>query len=112
MLVYDNQGLIRRSTVLQIDPATSEVLWLYRGDGDDPFYSVGAGSCQRLPNGNTLITESMMGRAFEVTPEGETVWEFYNPHRAGEDQELVATLFEVVRFPNGRGWLRTIPEYP
>lgn len=107
MLVYDNQGLGEISTVLQFDPATSEVLWLYRGDSDNPFYSVGSGSCQRLPNGNTLITESMMGRAFEVTPQGEIVWEFYNPQRAGENQELIATLFEVVRVPPEmvEGWL-------
>jgi hypothetical protein len=39
------------------------------------------------------------GRAFEVTPEKEIVWEFYNTHRAGEHNELIATLFDVVRIP-------------
>ena len=34
---------------------------------------------QRLPNGNTLITESDRGYVFEVTPEQETVWRFANP---------------------------------
>ncbi|HSN89535.1 MAG TPA: hypothetical protein VL025_22425, partial [Thermoanaerobaculia bacterium] len=52
-----------------------------------------------LPNGNTLLTESENGRAIEVTPEGRIVWELYNPHRAGESNELVAVLFEVVRLP-------------
>jgi hypothetical protein len=37
------------------------------------------GGVQRLPNGNTLITESDPGYAFEVTPEGETVWKWANP---------------------------------
>ena len=97
MLVFDNQGMGEKSTVLQFDPATEEVLWFYRGDEEHPFYSVGSGSCQRLSNGNTLITESMMGRAFEVTHEGQIVWEFFNPHRAGVNNELIATLFEVVR---------------
>ena len=107
MLVFDNQGMGEKSTILQFDPATGEVLWFYRGNDEHPFYSVGSGSCQRLPNGNTLITESMMGRAFEVTPEGEIVWEFYNPHRAGDHLELIATLFEVVRIPAEyvEGWL-------
>ncbi len=107
MLIFDNQGLGEISTILQFDPSTSEVLWLYRGDEENPFYSVGSGSCQRLRNGNTLITESMMGRAFEVTPEGEIVWEFYNPHRAGENLELIATLFETVRVEPEmvEGWL-------
>jgi hypothetical protein len=31
-----------------------------------------------LANGNTLITESTRGRAFEITPEGEMVWEYLN----------------------------------
>ena len=107
MLIFDNQGLGEVSTVLQFDPATAEVLWFYRGNEENPFYSVGSGSCQRLGNGNTLITESMMGRAFEVTPEGEIVWEFYNPQRAGESLELIATLFETVRVEPERvdGWL-------
>lgn len=97
MLVFDNQGMGENSTVLQFDPATGEVVWFYRGDEEHPFYSVGSGSCQRLPNGNTLITESMMGRAFEVTPSGEIVWEFFNPQRAGDNLELIATLFETIR---------------
>jgi hypothetical protein len=38
------------------------------------------GSAQRLPNGNTLITESAFGRVFEVTKEGEIVWDYVNPY--------------------------------
>lgn len=97
ILILDNQGLVEKSTVLQFDPASDEVIWYYRGDDEHPFYTLGSGSCQRLENGNTLIVESMMGRAFEVTSEGEIVWEFYNPHRAGERLELIATLFDCVR---------------
>jgi hypothetical protein len=37
------------------------------------------GNAQCLPNGNTLITESSFGRFFEVTKEGEIVWEYINP---------------------------------
>ena len=37
------------------------------------------GMAQRLPNGNTLITESSFGRFFEVTSQGEIVWEYINP---------------------------------
>jgi hypothetical protein len=44
-----------------------------------------------------LITESERGRAFEITPAGEVVWEFVSPHRGGRNSELVATLFELVR---------------
>ena len=37
------------------------------------------GGQERLPNGNTLICESLMGRFLEVTMDGEVVWEFVNP---------------------------------
>ena len=99
MLVFDNQGYGEISTVLELSPENREVVWYYRGTEEIPFYSVGCGSCQRLPDGNTLIIESVPGRAFEVTPEKEIVWEYYNPHRAGEHNELIATLFDVVRIP-------------
>jgi len=32
-----------------------------------------------------------------VTPEKRIVWEYYNPHRAGDNDELIATLLDVVR---------------
>ena len=65
----------------------------------DPTYSAACGVSQRLPNGNTLITESDNGRAFEVTPDSEIVWEFYNPHRAGESDQYIATIFKMTRVP-------------
>jgi hypothetical protein len=33
----------------------------------------------RLPNGNTMVVDSMNDRVMEITPEGEIVWEFYSP---------------------------------
>jgi hypothetical protein len=73
------------------------VTWAYRGEPGRRFSSNFLGSAERLPGGTTLITESAAGRAFEVTPDGERVWEYVNPHRAGDDGELIATLLEVVR---------------
>jgi hypothetical protein len=31
----------------------------------------------RLPNGNTLVVDTLNHRVVEITPEGEVVWEFY-----------------------------------
>jgi hypothetical protein len=100
LLLFDNQGLGRHSRVLELDPSTQRILWSYRGDEENGFFSATLGSCQRLPNGNTLITESEAGRAFEVTRENEIVWEFRNPARSGEKGDLVATLFEISRLPD------------
>jgi len=99
LLLYDNQGLGEASRVLEFDPVTREKEWQYIGTEDHPFFSETCGAAQRLPNGNTLITESDPGRAFEVTRDGDIVWEFHNPYRAGEEEEFVAALFEMIRLP-------------
>lgn len=96
LLLFDNRGPEgERSRVIELDPRTLEVRWQF----DKNLFSKTLGSCQRLPNGNTLITESENGRALEVTRDGRVVWEFYNPNRAGERKELVAVLFEMLRLP-------------
>jgi len=109
LLLFDNSGTAGVSRVLELDPASLEERWSYRGTARDPFYTPTCGTAQRLPNGNTLITESENGRAFEVTPGGEIVWEFFSPFRAGADREFVATLFEVLRLPAdfGAEWVRS-----
>lgn len=100
LLLFDNTGAgPGRSRVLELDPSTGRTVWHFGGEPGVDFFSKTLGSCQRLPNGDTLITESENGRALEVTPGGRVVWEFYNPHRAGDHQELVAVLFEMVRLP-------------
>ena len=97
ILLFDNKGYGGKSKVLEFDPVTYDVAWSYWGTVDVPFYSQMCGAAQRLENGNTLITESDYGRAFEVSPEGDIVWEFVNPERAGKSGELIATLFELER---------------
>jgi hypothetical protein len=100
LLLFDNTGAgLERSRVLEIEPASGKVVWQYGGTPAEDLFSKTLGSCQRLPNGNTLITESENGRALEVTHDKRVVWEFYNPHRAGDHGELVAVLFEMIRLP-------------
>ena len=36
-----------------------------------------------------------------MTPEGDIVWDFTNPKRTGVDNELIASLLEVVRIEPG-----------
>jgi hypothetical protein len=65
------------------------------------------GAAQRLRNGNTIVTDSFGGRAFEVEPGGAVVWRFDNPARAGERGELVAVIPELLRVDPAphAGWL-------
>lgn len=97
LLIFDNQGRDGRSKIIEINPFSLKTEWQYPTDPENEFYSYDCGAATRLPNGNTLIAESNNGRAFEITPEGEIVWEFYNPNRTGQDQELIATLFDMTR---------------
>jgi hypothetical protein len=69
------------SRVLEINPVTLELVWSYQAPGK--FYAANISSAQRLPNGNTLITEGPSGRVFEVTRDGKIVWEYVNPLFAG-----------------------------
>jgi hypothetical protein len=69
------------SRVVEVDTATSQIVWEYsEGPGGD-FYTRIRGGVQQLPNGNVLVTESDRGRVFEVTREKQIVWEYYNPDR-------------------------------
>ena len=43
------------------------------------FVSQAQGGAFRLANGNTLITEATDSYIFEVTPSGETVWDYDYP---------------------------------
>ena len=57
----------------------ASALWTYTGTPPASFYSAEISGAQRLPNGNTLITEGIKGNLFEVTSAGETVWRYVNP---------------------------------
>ena len=76
------------SRVLEIDPMSLKIVWQYTPKeagflepmDSNRFYSPFISGMQRLPNGNTLITEGSDGRVFEVTPDHEIVWEFISPY--------------------------------
>ena len=64
------------SRVLEINPVTLELVWSYTGPR---FFSTNISGAQRLPNGNTLITEGAPGRLLEVTNDRRIVWEYIYP---------------------------------
>ena len=79
ILIFDNGVLRKYSSVVELNPATNEIVWQYVATPPESFCTLRSGSAQRLPNGNTLICEASKGRAFEVTRGGEIVWEWRNP---------------------------------
>ena len=76
------------SRVLEFDPISKEIVWEYAPNKKSPpdqkagfdLYSPFISSAQRLPNGNTLITEGSDGRIIEVTKDQEVVWEYLSPY--------------------------------
>jgi len=70
------------SQVLEVAPITGEIVWRYRAEPTTDFWSPVGSGAERLANGNTLICAMNWdepGRIFEVTPEGQIVWEYWNP---------------------------------
>jgi hypothetical protein len=100
------------SRVIEIDPTTKQVVWEYKQpklseDRDDDgkilgdeklFFSNLMSGMQRLPNGNTLITEADVGRVFEVTSSGEVVWE-YVPTWFDAEAFMGVAIYRAYRVP-------------
>ncbi|MFH0946370.1 MAG: aryl-sulfate sulfotransferase [Planctomycetota bacterium] len=56
--------------------------WSYGDRGKHRFFSGNISGAERLPNGNTLICDGTASRLFEVTGEGEVVWDYVSPFAA------------------------------
>ena len=100
LLVFDNQGeagyppvelpTTGGSRVLEIDPVSRQIVWQYTAeDSGQPswaFRSTHISAARRLPNGNTFVDEGQSGRLFQVTRDGDIVWEYVNAYpRTGKD---------------------------
>ena len=96
LLIFDNGVGRDWSRVIELDPLTKEIVWEYKAPNPSDFYTTGRGANQRLANGNTLITQSETGRAFEVTPDGEIVWEYLCP--ASNEAGKRATFVRLYRY--------------
>jgi hypothetical protein len=54
-------------------------IWRYEAKNRADFFSSEISGAHRLPNGNTLICAGVVGHLFEITPDGEMVWQYVNP---------------------------------
>jgi hypothetical protein len=107
ILMYDNgtpQRAASRALELAIDEQamTAEVVWEYPGEGvDDSWFTVHMGDADRLANGNTLINVGHLvpggspSRIFEVSPDGDVVWQLWLSAEDGQ----VAGGFSAERIP-------------
>jgi hypothetical protein len=83
------------SRIIAIDPASYGYKTLYASDDRNKFYTPYRGKHQILANGDILITETDAGRVFEVTPQGDVVWELINPY----DEKSAGWVMSATRYP-------------
>ena len=103
ILIYDNGSNRRYTKILELDPLKEKIVWEYKASPPESFFSNSQGSSQRLPNGNTFIANSNNGILFEVTPDGEVVWEYRNPDlsisfRNGETRVKSMNIYRSLRY--------------
>jgi hypothetical protein len=57
-----------------------ELDWSWPENPGASFYSSKISGSQRQPNGNTLICEGASGHLFEITTDGDLVWEYFTAY--------------------------------
>jgi hypothetical protein len=79
LLIFDNHGWAKGCRVIEYDPVTQAIPWVYSDADASSFHAAFRGMKQRLPNGNTLIVDPDNGRLLEVTQGKDRVWEHRGP---------------------------------
>jgi outer membrane protein assembly factor BamB len=82
ILIFNNgwaRPPVTYSSIIEMNPKTGEIVWEYKSKAENSFTSHHISGAQRLPNGNTFVCSGNHGHMFEVTKEGEVVWEYINP---------------------------------
>lgn len=81
-----------------------EADWSYSEPG---FYSINISGVHALPGGNFFVCEGTSGHFFEVTLDGEVVWDYINPVSASSGPQTQTTnpssnsTFRATRYPAG-----------
>jgi len=109
VLLYDNGSAEDRewSRVVEYrldeDSMTASIAWEYPGAlADDEWFTFAWGDADRLSNGNTLVCAGTLvgrqsqSRLFEVTPDGDKVWQVL---LSVNDQEELAGAYMAQRIP-------------
>lgn len=93
--VFDNRTNLGTAKIRKINPSSNEAKTLYPTNLDLTFYTEAGGKHQKQNNGNRLIPEARAGRVFEISPEGETIWEWI---QQPFDKEYVPEVLEGTRY--------------
>jgi hypothetical protein len=97
--VFDNNNVNQgprdaSSRLIKYSMRDGSVQVVFQGDRQHPFYSPIMGKHQWLSNGDVLLADAAEGRAIEVDPQGQVVWELIN--HAGR-KDVVGMLSDAQR---------------
>jgi hypothetical protein len=102
LLVFDQDGHGgpgMPSRVVEIDPETGAMPWVYTGSEGAPMWTREGGSVQRLEDGGALVTVPGSSEMREVGADGELRWRYRNPvRRERGGRAAMATLWGGQRF--------------
>lgn len=91
----DRGTMLGGSRIVALQPHTDSSKGLFPSEKSESLYTRAVGQWQRLENGNLLLTESHPARVAEVSPAGETLWEWvHRPH----PERKVPPVFEALRY--------------
>jgi len=109
ILVFNN-GVIRHySSVDEITPPVNDqgdyyldpgqaygpqtLTWTYQGSPPLSFYASHLSGAERLPDGDTLISNGETGYFFEVTPDKTVVWHYTNPYPSSGSNQVFKIVY-------------------
>jgi hypothetical protein len=112
VLVADSShgGPTGADRVVEVDAGSEEVVWAYDGTGSGTKLQWPR-DADRLPNGNTLVTDSRNNRVLEVDANGSVVWQYslaeeggiiYEADRVSRPDEGTYLQEEDADVPSGR----------
>ncbi|MFB6172271.1 MAG: aryl-sulfate sulfotransferase [Haloarculaceae archaeon] len=98
VLVADSEN----DRVVEIDAKTNEIVWRYDGSGANGLRW--PRDADRLPNGNTLVTDSLHFRVLEVDRDGQVVWSYSLADKRGivYEADRMSLPEEPQNVPSGR----------
>ena len=95
---------------------SKQIVWSYRPTLPNSFYSSFISGAQRLPNGNTLVCSGAHGHLFELTTDGDIVWEYISPvgDRTRDVYGIYTTMTDAAdrHFNSLFKCARYAPDYP
>ncbi len=78
----------------------AEPVWAYTATDPTSWLAPFISGASRLASGNTLVNSGPHGRFFEVTPDGEIIWEYRDPYSGDVRMPDGSPPHPVGEFPN------------